>query len=157
MHRLAKMGLFAATAILLAAPGSVAFADPDEGGPRWGAVDPSCWYYITNESTQAWHYDILDDQEYSIEGGVIPPGIDTNYDFYQPERHTKAERVQVWVESRPAATDTAAGGSGINFDGTFWIEVEDPDTCDAVISGSVVDESGRTRVTISGGNLTLID
>tara|TARA_R110002072_G_scaffold101852_5_gene224350 strand:+ start:1150 stop:1365 length:216 start_codon:yes stop_codon:yes gene_type:complete len=34
MHRLAKVGLFAAAAILLAAPGSVAFADPDAGGPR---------------------------------------------------------------------------------------------------------------------------
>lgn len=150
MHRLAETGLFAATAILLAASGSVAFADPDTGGPRWGAVEPDCWLSITNESAQRWQYETLNDRYQVLESGQFETHEDTNFSVIQDSVNSvefgEAVRyVRVEIES------------GAGFDETFTLELDDLSTRESAMYGTMTDELGRIRVTIAGGNLTLID
>ena len=150
MHRLAKLGLFVATAILLAAPGSIAFADPDIGGPGWGAVEPDCWLTITNESAQRWQYETINDVTNVMESGQLQPGVDTNFSVVQDsvngvEFGEEVRYVRVWTES------------GAGFDETFTLEVDDLSTCEAAMYGTMTDELGRIRVTELHAHLTLLD
>jgi hypothetical protein len=150
MRRLAKMGLFAATAILLAAPGAVAFADPDIGGPGWGAVEPDCWLTITNASAQRWQYETLNGRDQVMESGGLETRVDTNFSVIQDSVNGTAfgdevRYVRVWTES------------GAGFDETFTLEVDDLSTCEAAIYGTMTDELGHVRVTQLHAHLTLLD
>lgn len=113
-------------------------------------MKPDCWLSITNESAQGRQYETLNDRYQVLESGQFETRENNNFSVFQDlvnsvEFGEAVRHVRVEIES------------GAGFDETFTLELDDLSTCESAMYGTMTDELGRIRVTIAGGNLTLID